>query len=217
MRTVLKILKDRIKNLKDRILEGYPGVTYSLYWLFLRTGRLFPFERRLCIGQFSIAKEKKTVELWVLFWLFIEVVAFILTLICANFASFAWIVVLLSVYRLASIFRVWFTVFILSPPEPASKPRLIILTLINYAEIVITFAVIAFVSKGSFGTEQQTSFRSGVDSLRYSVGVATSLGSHFEPTTWLGYIIMLFQIMYVIIFITTVIQIAVSSSKQVKE
>ena len=92
-------------------------------------------------------------------------------------------------------------------PELRDPLRTLVLVLIGYFEILVAYAVIAFLFGSSFQNVLNTgTFDHVGDSLRYSVGVLTTLGSTWEPSACNGYLILYTQVLLGIIFIVVVIQ-----------
>lgn len=108
--------------------------------------------------------------------------------------------------RLIEIIWAWAHVYI-SPAGFIKSPlRTFILTGINYFEIVFIFAVISFFFKHDFHPQLD----SIAQSLRYSIGIMTTMGSNFEPYHWRGYLLFFFEIGFGLLFLVFIIQRAVS-------
>jgi len=120
---------------------------------------------------------------------------------------------LLLIWRLLNILGAWLHVFIVGPGDVKSPPRTLLLVLINYLELVVMFGFAAFVFKYSFydssALTYQT-FSSILHSLRYSVGIMTTIGSSFEPHGCVGFALFFLEIFFGLLFIAVVIQRALS-------
>jgi hypothetical protein len=169
--------------------------------------------------------DKRTAEVWVFSWLVIEIGLYLLSFPMSDI-SISWIYWLLTsiftavfLFRLIGILMMWIINYIFQEPGPRSRGRFIILTLFNYTEVTVIFGALAFLYKHDFVSTNipifvnsyPLSFSPGFESFQYSLGIATSLGSKFEPSGPLGYLIFVGQILFVITFVTVVIQIAISS------
>ena len=177
---------------------------------------LIPFlERLLKIRNFSIIniinrkrgqrlKRYRNVEIWVLSWLIFEELWIIVFLVCPDLYWFCalkcFILVLLS-YRLIDIFFAWLAIFVVQEEvRPLSPPRTLVLSLIGYVEIVFIFTVIAFL----FGNHFNPQLYCIQQSLRYSVGVATTSGSPFEPIG-VGHLLFYGELSFVALFALVII------------
>lgn len=165
-------------------------------------------------------RNKKIQELYVYSWILIEAVLYIwLMLIRTPSIVLGVIISLIVLYRLSGIIMLWVERYIFGPPEPRSIPRFILLTLLNYLEIILIFAIFAYVARNNFVNGVfipfgvTVTFSPWFDSLRYSIGVSTTLGSNFQPLGIMGHTIFFAQIALAILFVSVIIQIAVSLRK----
>jgi len=166
------------------------------------------------------AHNKKLQELYVYSWVLIEAVLYIcLMLIKTPSIILGVIFSLIVLYRLSGIVILWVERYIFGPPEPRSIPRFIVLTLLNYLEIIVIFALFAYGARSNFVNGDliplgvTETFSPWFDSLRYSIGISTTLGSSFQPLGIIGHTIFFAQITLAILFVTVIIQIAVSLRK----
>jgi len=157
-------------------------------------------------------REYKRVEIYVFIYLGIELLFFGLFFYPPFSSSRVFIgaTTFVLCWRLLDIFEKWFNNYILGSGKVLSAPRFIILTLINYLEVTIIFGVIAFVLRDGFGDGLGNPFTSVLQSLRYSVGIMTTMGSVFEPSKWYGYLIFFGEIALGILFLVAIIHIALS-------
>ena len=122
--------------------------------------------------------------------------------------------ILLLLWRLSDIIAQWFNNYIFGSGKLLSAPRFLILTLINYLEITIIFGILAFVFKSGFQNTSlfnlQPAFWSPWQSLRYSIGIVTTMGSVYEPSKWYGYLIFIGEITFTILFLVAIVNIALS-------
>jgi len=120
---------------------------------------------------------------------------------------------LLLIWRLSNILGAWLHVFIVGPGDVKSPPRTLLLVLINYFELVVIFGFAALVLKYSFYDSSvltYQTFSSILHSLRYSVGIMTTIGSSFEPYGCVGFTLFFLEIFFGLLFIAVVIQRALS-------
>ena len=110
--------------------------------------------------------------------------------------------VILFSWFLLSIFTTWFDIFILKDePGLLSPTRSLILALVNLFEIIFIFAILAFILRGDF----HPNICSNWQSLRYSIGVITTIGSDFEPYRPGGYLLFYFQLLFGVLFLVVII------------
>lgn len=145
------------------------------------------------------------VEIYVLGWFAIEI--FFLLLLAKESLTgcswFVWLLRFLICYRLFDIFQSWVSQFVLMPDwKPINPYRSLVLVFIGYIEIIISYALIAFV----FGSTFSKPFLSVFQALYYSFTTAITMGSAWKPEGAGGYAIFYTQIMFILLFITAVIQ-----------
>lgn len=217
---------DDKKELKCSLAEGTGFALPFLRWFFERI-----LYKKLSLHYWLIARryEKKKREkqdntrwedLWkrqyrcvdwyVISWLALGIVFFLLLFIHGlnQQCVVRWIFTIFLSYRLLDIFQAWVKMFLLSEdPELRDPLRTLVLVLIGYFEIAVAYAVIAFLYKNGFQEVLNTgTFDHIVESLRYSVGVLTTLGSTWEPSACNGYLILYTQVLLGVLFIIVVIQ-----------
>ena len=124
---------------------------------FLRS-RLEAFFRKLyCFfptryfGNIFPNKAYSAIEIYVLVWFIVEI---LILIIIANVSFspdfFSYLIIALLGYRLLDIFRVWVHHFILSYDwDPIDPNRTLIIVFISYAETMLIYASIAFLSQES--------------------------------------------------------------------
>ncbi len=154
------------------------------------------------------------VDIWVLLWLMTFLFVFINNTF--HFSKFllipaGWVVWLVSI-RLAEIFQSWFSQFVLGGVpykwKPVDTDRSLVLVFMGYMEIIIAYALLAYIYSRSFN-----SISCLKDALRYSIGNAIAIGSDFEPTNLCGYLILSTQLMFTLVFLTAVVQHIISYSR----
>ena len=145
------------------------------------------------------------VEIYVLGWFAIEI-TFLLLLAGERFTDcflLIWLLRFLICYRLFDIFQSWVSQFVLMPKwEPVSPYRSLVLVFIGYIEIIISYALLAFVFDSAFSVPFDTVWKA----FYYSVTTATTIGSKWGPISAGGYAIFYTQLMFVVLFVTAVIQ-----------
>lgn len=199
------------------------GIVYPfIYRFFTYLGNISPLTIiGLIIKRFNKKWEPSSlfVDLYVLFWFFIVGWGSVFTLhsmwSVSNQQNYpvllSVIFVLLLLWRLIDILQRWWHVLFV-PPLNAKAPRIIILVLINYLEVVIVFGVIGFLGKISPYYNPPSEIQVW-DGLRASVGILTPLGIPNVPSTW--HTGILFYVEYIIglIFLVVVINLALSQIK----
>jgi len=107
------------------------------------------------------------------------------------------------IYRLFDIFQFWTNEYIIGRIHSTSLvniSRTLILNIINYAEIIISFSLIAFIQRHLF---------KGVDCMTqafyYSIRNAITIGSDVTPIGFWGYTIFALQVLFILLFLTVVI------------
>ena len=132
------------------------------------------------------------VESYVVGWLLLELTFFSLLIVYPVLTGQSLWVILVSVllvYRWYNIVTYWFHTHVLTG-RVSSPVRALILTVINFAEIVVIFAVLDFNLPSSF----TPAFVSIQNSLDYSVRIMTTLGwDKYEPAGF-GYVFFYIQI-----------------------
>ncbi len=193
----------------DRIL--YRGVSLH-YWLIKR--RYDDKKKKAKNRAEEENLEKRSyicVDWYVISWLAIGIIMFFLLLFFPEFGQQCVVRVIFTLflsYRLLDIFQAWVNMFLLKEdPELRDPLRTLVLTLVAYFEILVAYAVIAFLFKSGFQSVLNTgTFDHTVESLRYSVGILTTLGSTWEPSAFNGYLILYTQVFLGVLFIVIVIQ-----------
>lgn len=146
------------------------------------------------------------VESYVLFWFMVEIL-FLGLLICTSLVEEDWFLCLAAgflSYRLFDIFQAWVNQFVLMEMQewkPIDPRRTLVLVFIGYVEIMISYAILAFVFQDTFSKP----FCTVCQSLYYSVTTATTIGSKWEPISAGGYAIFYTQVMFAVLFVTAVI------------
>ena len=127
------------------------------------------------------------VETYVVSWLSVELILFALFAVFPNLADLTVLVVLalvLLVYRWHNIIAYWFHMHILTG-KVSSPVRTLILTLINFTEIIVIFSILDFILAAAFNP----AFVSIPNSLDYSIRIMTTLGwDKYEPVGF-GYLL----------------------------
>ncbi len=123
------------------------------------------------------------IESYVLIWLMLEIVIILFLAVPFRLEirnpelrpTASFLATLLVFYRLVDIFQAAWNVFLFNRvregAEPKSAERYLVLTLFNYLESILIFAVLVFVAGEGF----QPAIVERTDALRHSFTVATSL------------------------------------------
>ena len=203
--------------------DGWNKPFWNDGWILNVTRILFWFFQKLSIIRFIVfCKHRKygvdyrkgyhAVDWYVFSWFLVE---FILLILLANFYdlahNIAFVILsrLLISYRLFDIFQAWVSQFVLGGVPPGWKPiniyRSLVLVFIGYIEIIISYALFAFVSNAHF--DGITNWQ---QALYYSLRNAATIGTDWHPITFLGYTIFGTQIMFVLLFLTAVVNTIIS-------
>lgn len=115
-----------------------------------------------------------------------------------------------SIWRLSDISQSWFNIFFYQEPEVLSPVRSLVLATINYFELAIVFGLLAFFFREEFNPAIVTI----TESLRYSIGVITTMGSRFDPASWVTGLIYYLEIAFGLAFLVVVISRVISLFRQ---
>jgi hypothetical protein len=204
---------------KDRNEHGV--VLPCLRWFF---GRLEKFSY-IRFKVFRMQKRSKpsslryiVVDWYIVKWFSTEIVFFILLALfhSSTYNVYFWIPLAIICYRLFDIFQSWVSQFVLGGvPQAGWKPidiyRSLILVFIGYTEIIISCAFFALFLKKQFqGIEYWQ------QALYYSIRNATTMGSDYHPISIGGYAIFGTEVMFVILFLTAVVNTIISHTKTTK-
>jgi len=116
----------------------------------------------------------------------------------------------LIAYRLFEILQSWISQFVLGgvpePWNPRNIYRSLVLVFIGYLEIIISYALLALILKNHF-----EGISSWQEALYYSIRNATTIGSSdVTPISCIGYTVFGTQIMFVLLFLTAVVNSIIS-------
>lgn len=163
-------------------------------------------------------KSRFLVDAYVLCWLILSIV-YIFAFhywhsFAGNYLAYNILIVLilvLAIYRLVDISQAWWNRYFV-PPYEAKAPRNIILTFMNYWEIIVAFAIVGlFFNWPPYYPEggQGVSGWAIMTALRESVRIASSLGLRREPPTlWSGalfWVEFFFGFFFLAVIITVVV------------
>ncbi len=123
----------------------------------------------------------------------------------------------LTLYRLFEIFQSWVSQFVLGGVpkrgwRPISKYRSLILVFLSYIEITVIYAIFALIFKNNF-----KDIKDWQDALYYSVRNAVTIGTSFDPNGLIGYTLFYSQIVFVLLFLTAVVQSIISYKEELPE
>lgn len=181
---------------KKTILTPILGFIF-LYLEFLP----FPLILRKAKRSCKCLKEHSVVELYVLTFLAIESVIFWIT--AKYFPGpvsiiAAIIIAIILGMRLLDIMQSWVNILLVKPEaEILYASRLLILTLINYIELVLTFSVLGYVWNASFVPK----FQNLTDSMVFTLGTMTAIGSKYEPVSVGAWVIYVSEIGFGLFFL----------------
>jgi len=156
------------------------------------------------VRRFGLGWSPIAVDIYVFTWFFIifSLVWLIPALEPLPTAGLAIVVVVLA-WRQLDILQAWFHIFIVPHPlRPASPIRSLALTVINYIELFLIFGLLAWV----FRFENfYPPFATITESLRYSIGVITTAGSHFDPASVIGALIHYSELAFGLAFLIVIV------------
>jgi len=120
---------------------------------------------------------------------------YISELLCVAIAGYA-------IWRLVDILQAWFNTFKDPDIQASSSLRSLVLAAINYLELTMIFGLLAFFFRHDNFYPEFANIR---ESLRYSIGVITTMGSHFDPASWVGGIIYYSEIAFGLSFLVVIV------------
>lgn len=149
------------------------------------------------LSLFMVTKFHKPILLGV------GVIAVVIGIGLLQTSSFQWFVQILILYRLFDIFQAWVNDFVLMPNwQPVDPRRTLVLVFIGFLEVIISYALFAFIYQTSFYIRQSASLG---QSLYYSVRTATTISADWKPKSLAGYFIFYTELVFAILFVTAVI------------
>lgn len=159
----------------------------------------FPLLLGLLKRKCKFLQEHLIVELYVIFWFILElIILFVISKPTASVNCSAIIITVILVLRLIDIAQSWVKVLLVKSTHGILYPnRLLILTLMNYAELVISFTIIGFL--------WITDFLYLDNSLAFTLGTLTTIGSNYVPSTTIAWAIYISEIAYGLFFLIIVI------------
>lgn len=201
-----------IKWLFDRILWGWLSLNY---WLIAY--RFDKKETRAINGghmrRYCHLRKRRyyCVDGYVVSWFALGIIFFLALLLSDGLDQqpiLRFVFAIILCYRLFDIFQAWVNMFLLEhDPQLRDPNRNLVLAFIGYLEIVIAYSVLAFLFKNGFkNVSTALTFGDIVESLRYSLGILTTLGSNWEPSAFNGYSILCTQLTFGLLFVVIVIQ-----------
>lgn len=157
------------------------------------------------------------VDAYVLFWLFIIGIGSVIVLhvlcdldgTCIYPTALRISILVLLVCRLIDILQSWWRVLFI-PPFKAKVPRIVILVLMNYLEIVIAFGVIGFLLQLQPYYNPLAGEIQILDGLRASAGILTPLGVPSIPQTWTTGVLFYLEYATGLFFLVVIINVVLS-------
>ncbi|KTB48879.1 hypothetical protein DEALK_17260 [Dehalogenimonas alkenigignens] len=139
------------------------------------------------------------VEVYVTFWL---VCLLVLAWAIGIAGSLPALLLLVIIWRLLDISQAWFHTFLKHRVKALSPVRSLALATMNYFELFIIFGILAY----QFRTDNfYPSFVTITESLRYSIGVITAMGSKFDPASVLGGLLYYGEIAFGLGFLVVIV------------
>jgi hypothetical protein len=152
-------------------------------------------------------KEYGIIELYVCICLIIE--SLTLFFIDENIGWFKWAILIAASYRILDIGQTWVNVHLTASgkstlPYPV---RTLLLTLINYVELIIIFTTLGYVFRTNiiFDPIIESKQASGIS----TIGTMTSIGSEYSPSSPLGWVLFIPELIMTLLFLLIVINRAV--------
>lgn len=149
----------------------------------------------------------KIIEWYVITWSILIAILFFLLYPFSN-SWFIWLFILFGACRLIDILQAWVSVNILATdPHPYSAPRMLVLNIISFSQIIVVYAGFAFLASKSFlPTISDEPIKSIWSGLYYSFTTITTMDSGFSPKGFLGHFLFYSQVSFGILFLVVVIQ-----------
>jgi len=105
--------------------------------------------------------------------------------------------------RVLDIAQSWVNVFLVKQDPKILYPvRALVLTIINYIELILSFSVLGFIWNNTFKPEP---FHNLGDSLVFTLGTMTTIGSKYEPFSTGAWTIYILEIAFGLFFLIVVI------------
>ena len=177
--------------------------------------------KKAVINVEEAIKAAQKVEKYVILWVSIEVIALLVLWLFSSFREMQWftyVLIFLLSLRLIDMFQGSMNAAFMNPQRFCvendgygliNRRRFLFMNLINFAELIIIFAVLSFLAVGvSVG-----GYSSIVDSLVYSTKVATLLGADLQLRVVSGYILFFSEIFFAFTYIILILSRAVSILK----
>lgn len=193
---------DREKSPKIHAKEGvvYPILCYI--FLALKYFSILTYLK--CKKNWS--QSYIVVDLYVTAWFCVGVVFLFLVHLCP-FEWVRYLILALAMLRVLDIIQAWWNIYFV-PPYDARAPRNIVLTLMNYAELVIAFAIVGFVFSWPPYFEHGSMEIWGA--FRASFRTMTPLGLTQEPPTLPKGALFYLEYVLGLIFLVVLINIVLS-------
>jgi hypothetical protein len=149
-------------------------------------------------------KEHSVVEIYVLGFFISEIVIFLIVWQFAPPFSL-WAAILVTIFmgmRLVDIAQSWVNILLVQPTgEVLYASRLLILTLINYIELILSFSVVNYLWNNTFNPEI-----AGLrESTLFTLGTMTAIGSKYEPVSLGAWAVYVFEIGFGLFFLIIII------------
>jgi len=190
---------------KPRKIGHQEGVAYPiLCCVFLGLKYLSILTYLKCKESWS--QSRAVVDLYVIAWLGLGL-GFLFLLHLCPFQWVRYLILALAMLRVLDIVQAWWNIYFV-PPYDARAPRNIVLTLVNYAELVFAFAIVGFVLTCPPYFEQGSIEIWGA--LRASFRTMTPLGLTEEPPTLPKGALFYLEYVLGLIFLVVLINIVLS-------
>ena len=191
-----------LKHERPRLSWNEGFILDAFRFVFWLVSRISLFSIIKCIVDDKISRkwQYRIVDSYILVFAILELIMFIIVALnpTANLNCLA--LKCFIAYRLLDIFQIWIRHFVLPDWNPISTSRTLILVGIGYFEIIILYSLLVFMLKDDFiGI---TYFK---EAFLYSIGNAITIGSGIRPEEPFGYVILVTQIMFVLLFLTAVV------------
>ena len=207
-------------NLPDKTLFFEGWILDVLRWVFSVLSMLSLGRDVQWVIEYKTKSKKYSylfVDCYVLIWLGLIIFLFIRQSSVNYGNAFSYWLVGLITYRLFEIFQSWVSQFIIGGVpkrgwRPISKYRSLILVFLSYIEITTIYAIFALLFRNNF-----KDMKDYKDAFYYSVRNAVTIGTNFDPSGLIGQVLFYSQIIFVLLFLTAVIQSIISYKEELTE
>lgn len=207
-------------NYKDRLLPGswlFNRLVKSFFWLSCcMLGWKIHVLFKVCKGHHWWNENRyHIVDGYVVAWSILITILFLFLCPFPN-SWFIWLFIIFGACRLFDIFLAWVNTNILTiDPRPYSAPRMFVLNILSFSQVIVVYAGFALLASNSFLPARSCEpIKSIWDGFYYSFTTITTMDSGFSPKDWIGYLLFYSEVSFGILFLIVVIQQVLSLYRQ---